>query len=866
MRRYVACALIAAAAAVVCAAHPASATEDRTYRRVLSNGIIAVVQESHRSALTAVELRVKTGSSSEFQFLGSGISHFVEHMLFKGTSRRPHPGDIEQEIKKLGGYINAFTGQDTTGYHAIVPSEHTAAVLEIVQDIISGPLFDAAELEKERAVILKEIKLHRDEPSQYLGQLLWSTMFRVHSYHYPVIGYDSLFKKLTRDDLLRYYKLAYVPDNIVIAVAGDVNGPKTLEEITRLFGSLERVSPPGITAPQEPAQIVPMEREEEREVSQTYIALGFRGIQLGNQDLFALDVLAAILGQGEDSRLYRTLYREKRCVYSIDAFDETPKDPGVFAITAICPPPQTEEAIAAVWQEIDAIAANPITEAELTRVKNQVSSSYAFGKQTVQDIASDLTNSEIMIGDSGFSRKYLDGISAVTREQVLAVARKYLRRESATLVRLEPKKEPLPPSAGHVASASHPLSFTTETLENGLRLILLEDHSLPIFSLNAFGLGGVRSESASTSGISALVANTLTCGTPTRTENEVSSQIEGCGASLDLFSGNNSFGLTSSSLSSESTRLIDIASDILVNPLFPADKVDREKKKAMASIDAIRDDIYQTGIRTLKHLLYRRHPYRFSNAGSRSSIERLTREDLAAYYRSYYTPASMVLAVAGDIDKKAVIGRLNEKLKNFKKSAAPPIVVQPEKARIRSREVSRPINKEQSLCLLGYLGTSIYNHDQYVLEVLASVMSGMNGRLSESIRKERGLAYTLDTRSIPGLEKGIIIFYIGTTRDKLTTAREELFKQIDLLTAHGITGDELRSASAELIGERRMHLQKVQDLAAQAALGSLYGIGYDDFLKYDDRIRHITKECVLRAARKYLRPNAYVLVSIKGTK
>ncbi len=269
-------------------------------------------------------------------------------------------------------------------------------------------------------------------------------------------------------------------------------------------------------------------------------------------------------------------------------------------------------------------------------------------------------------------------------------------------------------------------------------------------------------------------------------------------------------------------------------------------------------------MRTLKYTLFERHPYRFPAIGRASTVDGFTQKEIRDYYRTYYRPGNMVLAISGDIDKNRLKEKLGASLAKFETGPAVKIEPPKEKKRTKPRLIVRAMEKEQSLILLGYPGATIGSHDEYVLEVLSSVLSGINGRLSEKIREQKGIAYALDVKSIPGIERGLIVFYIGTTKENLETAREELFNEIGILKNKGVEARELKSARTELIGLQRIGLQRVQDVAMRASLDELYGSGYDDFLKYEDRIKHITKECILRAARKYLGDNSYVMVVIKG--
>jgi len=864
MRFFIKVASIAAIAVAVL--RPDSSYAGEIKRHILKNGLTVLTEESHKAPLAAIELQIKTGSAAEYNYLGSGISHFVEHMLFKGTKSLPNPGDIEKAIKSMGGYINAFTSYDVTGLHLIVPSAHLYEALEIARDIASVSLFDPDEVEKERKVILKEIRLHNDNPSRYLSQLLWFNMFKVHNYRLPMIGYESIFKELKREDLLDYYKTTYIPDNMALSVVGDMVPGEAFKKIEELFGAIKRVSPRQACTQEEPPQIAQIELEEERDVALTYMAMGFHSVSANDKDMFSLDVLSTILGGGDDARLFKALYKQKNLVYSIGSANITPKDPGVFGISAVLKGENAGKATDEIWNQIENLKKNFVTDKELEKAKNSVLCDYLFARQTVQEKASDLVSSEVLIGDYGFSKKYVERVRAVTKEDVREAAQKYLRKENSTLVKLIPRKKAaaeIPPTtASGDALLSNAEIFE---LKNKLKVIILEDHSLPIFSISVAGLGGIRTETFEDNGIAHMVARTLTCGTKKRSEDDLSSQIETLGASLNSLSGTNTFGLSASGLSRDFDAVADIFADVLQNPTLAPDKIEREKKAVEGGIKAMDDNIFEAGMRTLKYTLYKRHPYRFAGLGRISTVAGLTQKDLYGYYRKYYVPNNMVLAISGDIDKNTVKKKITALFEKFGEGRSVDIRPPEESKKTRPRILTRDDNKEQSLLLIGYLGTTIYSHDQYILQVLSSVLSGISGRLSKIIREELGIAYTLNTSSLPGLERGMIIFYVGTTKKNLQTARTRILKELARLKKEGITSEELRSAKNQLIGFHQMGLQRVQDVARRITADELYGLGHGNYLKYGKRINHITRECVLRAAKKYLRDDSYVLLTIEGS-
>ena len=323
-------------------------------RHILDNGMTLILRPMPQSSLATILLMVKAGSATEGEFLGSGISHFVEHMLFKGTAARK-TGEISREIESLGGSTNGFTAQDYTGYVISLPKENMPKGIEILADAAMNSQFDSQEVEKERQVILSEIRLGKDDPGQRIYELIFANAYTQHPYRHPIIGYEPLLKSLTRDDLLRYYKKMYVPNNIVFVVTGGFNPPDALEAVKTEFKNFKQEPYVLGVLPQEPQQITLRRIEEAYPTELTRLSLGFQGLSVNDKDLFALDVLANILGEGDDSRLYKEICKNRQLVYSIDAFNFTPMDKGLLAINATLEKENTESAVEAVLGEIEKI-------------------------------------------------------------------------------------------------------------------------------------------------------------------------------------------------------------------------------------------------------------------------------------------------------------------------------------------------------------------------------------------------------------------------------------------------------------------------------------------------------------------------------
>ncbi len=820
-------------------------------KHTLHNGLTVVIKSSHKVPLVAVWLIVKTGSATEGRFAGSGISHFAEHMIFKGTPTRA-VGEIEKQIKSYGGYINASTSHDTTEYHLIVKSEHLKETLELLSDCIANPAFDEVEFEKEKQVILNEIRMNRDEPSHKVSLLLWENAYLAHPYKYPVIGYEDLFKRIKREDLIEYHKANYIPNNIVLSIVGDIKNESTLQAVEETFGKLPREAGIETNASQEPLQMSMRRAEGEvAELKLSHLLLAFHSTRLADEDLYSLDLLAAALGQGESSRLYRKLVRDERLAYSASAFNYTPKDPGLFVIGLTLEEDKIEVALDEVLKELDRLRVHSLSRAELNKVKRSMLSEYIYERESIEAQAHDYAMNYALTGDYDFLKWYIKGINSVKASDVLKVAGKYFKREKLTVAILKSK-------AAGIAGASKPtpkigkgFDIKKIILPNGVTTLMYEDHATPIVSIHILFKGGVRVEDEKVNGLSYLTSNMLLKGTKSRSAEWISKEVESRGIILASFSGNNSFGISLKCLKDEFDFSLRLIADILKNPTFPESELKILKEIQLAGVKAQEDDIFATASNTLLKTIFKTHPYKMNYLGTRESINNLKRDDLFKFYKRFVVPDNMVVAIFGDIDIKKIERAMSRAFNNLQGSRFEEAVVLNEPEQKGPRESTRQMQKEQAVLMMGYPGTDVKNPDKYVLEIINSILTRQGGRLYMDIREKLGLSYTLGSFSALGIDRGFFAFYVATTSENIEAVRQMLLKGINLLKAEGPTEEELNHAKADLLGGYFRGLEINSKMGFKVGLDELYGLGYKDIFRYSDEIQSITSEDVMEIANKY---------------
>ncbi|MCX5657700.1 MAG: pitrilysin family protein, partial [Candidatus Omnitrophica bacterium] len=451
--------------------------DDSVEKFILANGLTVVAKRMTKAPLVSIELLVKTGSAGEGNYLGTGIAHFTEHMLFKGNEKGK-AGDIARQIKQLGGDIDGFTNYDCTGFAITVPRENLGCALEILSGMVFSPHFDKEQFDKELNVILNEIRMNEDAPERRLSRLFWANAYLTHPYRHPVIGYRNLLAKLTPEDLSAFHKSEYVPNNMVLSVAGDFNREDLKSLVENKILVPERGAEKEIFYFPEDSPVSPRYYEEGFDTKIMYLLTGFQGTGISDDDLFALDILSIIFGEGDSSRLGSRLRLKENIVYSILSFNHTPKDKGIFGIFLTAEYKDKELIEKEIIEEIEKIKKYSVRKDELERAKNIVISRFNFARETVESQALELASNEFFIGDPDFNARYVEGVKGVTRGDLTRVARKYLHLSKLITVVLRPqdavrKKEIKDTSASR--GEIEEIKF-----ENGLTLLLREERSLPL--------------------------------------------------------------------------------------------------------------------------------------------------------------------------------------------------------------------------------------------------------------------------------------------------------------------------------------------------------------------------------------------------
>ncbi len=867
--------------------------QGQTTKVVLKNGLTVIVHEQLAVPLASITTYVKAGYFDEDDRI-SGISHVIEHMFFKGTAKRP-VGVIARETQALGGYLNAYTYYDRTVYHTEVPAENMNKALEIQADALFNSTYDAAELKKELEVVLQENNRKLDNPSAVASERLYATAFEQHRMRRWRIGTPDGLRALTRDDIVAYVTKYYRPSNIILSISGQLDIEQTIAEVVKLYGNIPADDAPidRDAGPVEAEQTALRYNWERGPVEQDHIAFGFHTPGVLTADARALEVLAAILAEGRASVLTQFLRDDKGLITSASAGLVAFRDLGYFEIDLETAKPL--EAQIGALAEIENIKKNGVTKEQLARAKALIAQNHYHSLETVDGFAQDLAYYEAL-GDWKKSLDYLRSVQKVSVDDVGRVAKKYLTSDNLSAFEYLPESMPrtinfsvadyrgavldkvaaaieprdiqeLPvvaeiPAADQSITLDMVKPIARRSILRGPEVYIVEDRRLPLVSFGLFYPGGRLYESQKNAGITELMLRTAIRGTKRFNSEDIARRLENAGARIQVVNEPDFFGYLVEGLSGKIDQALDILIQILQQPSFEDDDIEKEKILQFARIKRLHENNFAYPVSLFKQTLFGEHSYARTSLGSETSLKAITKEDLESWFKTNERQLVPTIVIAGDTNGTGLVAPLADALTNADLHDREIASLPAPALKQETGETIETVSRQQTALVYGFPGAPRAGNDRYALIVLENIVSGLGGRFFDTIREKQGLAYTVRTENAFFAKGGAIYTYSAFSPENEAKVKESLDKEIARLRNDGVTAEELKKSIAYSIGEYELGMQTRLGSVLQYAR-SIYGGGLEDF---SARIRSVTADDVKRVAQTYLDPKLLRIAVVRGKK
>lgn len=843
-------------AAILVCGNVVWASQAQMYK--LDNGQTVVVQEVKNNPIVTIDTWIKTGSIDE-EDSNNGVAHFLEHLFFKGTKTH-EPGEFDKILETKGAITNAATSKDFTHYYITIPSKDFDLAMDLHGDMILHPLIPRKEMEKERKVVLEEISKDLNSPTKIMQDNLNSMLYTTHPYKRKVIGRSDVIETITRDQVLSFYNKNYSPSNMVTVIIGDVDANHAIEKTKEAFNAEYKKQTKTIYTKEAPLT-KQQKKVEYLDTESGYMVIGFRGTPIDDKDSYALDVLATILGDGRSSVLNQVLKEKKRIAFSVDAGNSTFRDDGIFYISANYEPTKCKIVQDTIFNEIEKIQKNGVTDDQLKLAKNIIERSTYYSRESITNIATEIGYTMALTNDIKFYDTYLDNIKNVSKEDVKKVAEKYLgiNRSAVSIVLPKSAKEvPVASLTQQAPATAELVSENTQTqkykLSDGATMLYTPNNVNDIIAISIYAKGGQLAEQKA--GTANLTATAMMRGTKNYTSLELSQVLEDNGIKIQPSASADAFAINVLTTKDEYDKTLELLNEVVNNATFEDYEIDKVKTEKLNTIKRNKDVPLQRAIEEYRDLIYQNSPYSISSKILEKNIPNITKEDIINYYNSIFAPKNLVISINGNIDKDKTIQDLNnifkpkENAKNFdfaQYNSKIPTVTTPRQT------IQKVPTTETAWILLGWQTNGVLNEKDYAtLQVIDSLLgSGMSSRLFKDLREQAGLAYQLGSGYSPNVLRGSFLLYIGTNPQTLDKAKSGLFAEITRLKTEYVGDKELQDAKEKLLGNYVIGLETNLDKASNIGWYEASTRGYEFKDKYEKLINSVTDSDIIEIANKY---------------
>jgi zinc protease len=865
-------------------------------KTVLDNGLTVLTKEVHTAPVVSVQVWYKVGSRNEGAGM-NGISHQLEHLMFKGTTDRPV--QFGRLFSALGSQFNAFTSYDETAYFGTVQRDKLEALLTLEADRMENALIGPDQLTSEKRVVISELQGYQNFPNIRLSEAVMRSAFPNRAYGLPVGGTKADVEKFTLEQVQNYYQTYYSPNNATLVIAGDFATAPVLKVVKETYGKLPKRGKTAaaknstpVTAPTPVAQKAPIVLKQPGSAALLQTVYPLPDIK--HPDVPAIDVMDAILTGGRSSRLYQALV-ESGLASSVSGGVAELIEPGWYEINATAAPGQQLAKIAQVLQQsLSKFQQQPVTLEELNRAKTQLQASFVLGNQDITSQASQLGYNQTITGDYRFIEQYLAAIAKVTPVQVQRVAKTYLNPAKQTIGFFEPTQPDGKPGASNVGSGRTmenfspgkpvdpaelakylpPATSATDsnkqslpeqfTLTNGLRVLLLPDKSVPTINLSGQIDAGSEFDGNQKAGLANLTANNLMNGTQTKNALTLAKTLEDRGSGLDFSASREGVSISGQGLSTNLPILIQTMADVVKNATFSADQLELSRQRALTSLKVQLDDPQGLGRRVFQQAIYPElHPfYSFPTA---ESLKNITRDDLLRFYQEHYRPDTTTIALVGDFDTVKVKALLNQEFGKWQATGKPPVLNVPTVPLPQTlTRLNKVIpGKTEAVTYIGYNGISRKDPRFYAALVLNHILGGdtLSSRLGTEVRDRQGLTYGIYSRFAAGINPGPFLIQMQTAPGDAQKAIASTLALLKQLREQGVTEAELNTAKRSISNSYPVDLANPSNVSSIILDNAVLGLSRAEIQEFPKRIQAVTMTQVQQTIQDLIRPENLVIVT-----
>jgi zinc protease len=862
----------------------ASLPEVKFEKYRLENGLEVILHEDHTLPIVSVNVWYHVGSKNEKPGR-TGFAHLFEHMMFQGSKNR----NKEYTFDEVGGTRNGSTSEDRTNYWENIPPSYLEKALWMEADRMGFliPAMDQKKLDNQRDVVKNERRQRlENEPYNKVFDLLPALLYPAgHPYSWTVIGSMADLSAASMEDVSEFFRMYYAPNNASLSIAGDFNSAEAKQWVEKYFSPLPSGPPIDRIESWIPKLDGVRRVQVEDNVSLPRIYLVWHTPARYTPGDAEFDLLGNILSNGKTSRLYKSLIYEKQLAQDVSATQDSTELGSTFNITVTVRngvnPDDVEKEIEA---ELQRIMKNGVTASELNAAKNNYETSFVRSLEQIGGFggrADRLNQYNVFLGDPGKFQWDLDRYTNATAADIQRYANKYLDMNSRLVLdvvpqgRLTAAKDTLDRTVEPKAAAEStydPPKIQRTKLSNGMEVLLVENHKLPLVQLNLVLKSGWANDPSDKPGTASLTAELLDEGTTTRNALQISDAVRDLGAELTTGSSFDGSRVNLNILKRNLDQGLALMSDVVLNPTLPKEELERQRGIYLGRIVQEAKQPTVAALKTfLRNLYGPQHPYGqpFTGSGTEESIKTMQRDDLLNYYRSNYFPNNSAVVIAGDLTMQEATAKLEKSFGPWKqgqlqsKTIAEPPSVGSTKVLI----VDKP-EAPQSMVVLGYPFIRRDDPDYETLTLVNNVLGGkFTSRINMNLREEKGFSYGANSSFLA--LRSIGPFYASAPVQTQSTKESivEMLKEVrGIRGERPLTDQELADSKNNIIKRYPQQFQTLSGIATQLGNIYLYGLPDDEWSRYLTRINGVTSQSASDAAKKHLKDDGILIVVVGDRK
>jgi zinc protease len=842
-------------------------------QKKLDNGLETLFINAPGSTSGSVQIWFKAGSALE-EDANQGIAHFLEHMFFKGTEKRPGPS-MAHEVESFGGEINAFTSFDYTCYYINTPQTHIQKTTEILLDMVSNPQFLEQDIEPEIGVVYEEYRRSLDSPSQFSFSQLQKSSF-TDSYSHMILGNPDTILGFSRSQLTSFRSKFYNNNNAFLVIAGDLKQQKEIEEAINEYSlpKGEFSSFPEFKLKNKSTISI-----HNKEVRMTELTIAIQAPELNDPSSIAEDLALNCLGSGETSPLYKELVIKSTLANSASASTLFMTKGGVHMIRVRCPFENLEKTLEKLYAVISKHTKKGFKDEDVKKIKNHYLASKIFEMDSLESFAFSLGHSYAQSGDIEAEEKFLNSMKLTQTDQVneslynifsrglhfslqipMAIKQKsaktILKRFQAKFkefkeFKTKPKSGTKKKSLYKITKSKFDPQVQFIELKKGLSLLYRQNALNPTYVLQAYVKGGITRETPKTNGYYHLMTQLLTQGFKSYPYEKLKESLEDCSASLNGFSGKNAYGLSMHGLSKDFNDLSKLFIGSLLEPTMQTKYLKHEKEIAKRILENQTEDPVKTCFHEVAKLFFGKHPYSYNSLGTIKNINQVTSKTLKAIHKENLEKNDILITYVGDLSLDLVLKQIEPLAKKLK-SKRPNHHSKKKITPTRGVHKFIEFNREQTQILHGFPTGGIESSDHIILKMLSTHLSGQSSELFVEVRDRQGLCYTIQPIHFIALEAGYWGVYMACGNEKVKDAITAIKKILSEIKVNCISKSEFERIKIMIEGQNQVNIQTNDDYASVYSVPTLQGCGLDYYHKNNKKITELTYETFQKKLKSLL--------------